>query len=124
MKQIYAFCLTFFLTTFHTTLEADELLEETMPAQGQDFMHTFVLIGIALAFFYFILWRPEQKKRKAVEDARGSMKKGDEVTAMGIVGTVDRVEENTVILKMVDGSKIKFLKAAVSDVSSSGEKKD
>ena len=67
------------------------------------------------------MWRPEQKRRKSLEAQRNSLKKGDRVTAMGIIGTIFRIEENTVILKMVDGSKIEFLKAAISDVIASGD---
>lgn len=87
-----------------------------------NFMQTLIMIAIAIIFFYFILFRPEQKRRKALEKKRSDMKKGDKVTAMGIVGTIDRIEETTVILKMVDGAKIEVLKAAITEVQPSGEK--
>ncbi len=86
------------------------------PAREQGFSQTLIMIGIALLFFYFILWRPEKKRRKALEERRSAMQKGDRVTAMGILGTIHRVEKETVIVKMYDGSKIEFLKAAISDV--------
>lgn len=89
---------------------------EPLPPRDQGFTQTLVMIAIALIFFYFILWRPEQKRRKEMEEQRGAMKKGDRVTAMGIVGTVFKVQDQTVILKMVDGSKIEVLKGAISDV--------
>lgn len=82
---------------------------------------TLVMIGIALVFFYFILWRPEQKKRKAMDQQRNAMKAGDKVTAMGIIGTIARIQEHTVIVKMYDGSKIEILKAAITDVQASSE---
>lgn len=86
------------------------------------FSQTFIMIGVALIFFYFILWRPEQKRRKLMDQQRNGLKAGDRVTAMGIVGTVAKVQETTVILKMVDGAKIEVLKAAISDVQpSTGE---
>ena len=88
------------------------------PAGG--ISQTLIMIGIALVFFYFILWRPEQKRRKTAQQMRESMKKGDRVTAMGIIGKVDKIQEQTVILKMVDGAKIEFLKAAITNVESSG----
>lgn len=84
-------------------------------------MQTFIMIGIAILFFYFILWRPERKRRKDMEAKRGKMQKGDQVTAMGIIGTLDKIKEQTVILKMVDGSKIEFLKAAISEVKPQSE---
>ena len=82
---------------------------------------TLIMIGVALVFFYFILWRPEQKRRKAAEQMRRSLKKGDRVTAMGIIGKVEKIQEQTVVLKMVDGSKIEFLKGAITDVQPSSE---
>ena len=90
--------------------------EEGTPSSQGSMMQTFIMIGIALVFFYFILWRPEQKRRKAAEQMRGSLKKGDKVTAMGIVGKIDKIQEQTVILRMVDGAKIEILKAAITDV--------
>src|SRR3982751_6488787 len=90
--------------------------EAAAPARESNFMQTLMMLGFGVLFFYFLLWRPEQKRRKNAEKQRSSMKKGDRVTAMGIIGTVVRVQETSVILKMVDGSKIEVLKAAVSDV--------
>lgn len=91
---------------------------EAAPVAGREsnFMQTLIMIGIAIVFFYFILWRPEQKRRKAMEKQRDTLKKGDKVTAMGIIGTVDKVQENSVILKMIDGAKIEVIKGAITDV--------
>lgn len=103
-------------------LSATLFAEEAAPAARQQSMwQTLMMIGIALVFFYMILWRPEQKKRKKMQQQRSSMQKGDRVTAMGIVGTLVRVEKDTVILKMVDGSKIEVLTAAISDVKPGNE---
>jgi len=95
--------------------------QDAAPSPGGGLTQTLIMIGIALVFFYFILWRPEQKRRKASEQMRSSLKKGDRVTAMGIVGKVDKIQEQTVILKMVDGAKIEMLKAAITDVQPSAE---
>lgn len=91
------------------------------PPRDQGLGQTIIMIAIALIFFYLILWRPEQKRRKAMELQRSSLKKGDRVTAMGIIGTVVRLQEQTVILKMYDGSKIEVLKAAISEVMAGSE---
>lgn len=92
--------------------------------RDQGFSQTLVMIAIALVFFYLILWRPEQKRRKAAEELRNQLKKGDRVTAMGIVGSIETVKENTVIVRMYDGSKLEFLKAAISEVNSGSEEKE
>jgi preprotein translocase subunit YajC len=113
MKSLYSFLFSFFLVST-SFLSADEA--ESMPPRDQGLWQTVIMIAIAVFFFYFILWRPEQKRRKAVEQQRSSLKKGDRVTAMGIIGTVIRIQEQTVILKMYDGSKIEVLKGAITDV--------
>lgn len=105
------------LACFMTLMASLPLMADETPARSQgSFLQTIIMIGIAIVFFYFILWRPEQKRRKAMEEKRSSMKKGDKITAMGIVGTIDRIKEQTVIVKMVDGAKIEFLKGAISEV--------
>ncbi|MDE3045360.1 MAG: preprotein translocase subunit YajC [Verrucomicrobiota bacterium] len=93
--------------------------QDAAPSGQGGLMQMVIMIGIAIVFFYFILWRPEQRRRKAAEQLRNSLKKGDKVTAMAILGTIDRMTDNTVVLKMVDGSKIEMLKAAITDVQSS-----
>jgi preprotein translocase subunit YajC len=94
---------------------------EPLPPRDQNPWQMFSVLAIALLFFYFILWRPEQKRRKALEQQRNLMKKGDRATAMGILGTVVKVNEHSVILRMVDGSKIEVLKAAITDVAPGSE---
>ncbi len=81
-----------------------------------NFTQTLFMLGMGLVFFYFVLYRPEQKKRKVLEESKDQMKFGDRVVAVGIVGTIHKVEKETVILKMVDGNKIEVLKAAITEV--------
>lgn len=110
------------LKNFLFLLPASALLaQDAAPTPTGGLTQTLIMIAIALVFFYFILWRPEQKRRKAAEQMRSSLKKGDRVTAMGIIGRVDKVQEQTVILKMIDGAKIEFLKGAITDVQPSTE---
>jgi preprotein translocase subunit YajC len=88
---------------------------DSPPARDAGIWQTASMIGIFLVFFYFILFRPEQKRRQEAEEKRRLIKKGDRVTAMGIIGTVVRVQDDTFILKMYDGSIIEVLKGAVTD---------
>lgn len=99
---------------FHSLFVLAE--EVPTPPRDQGLSQTLIMVAIALVFFYFILWRPEKKRRKEAEEKRNTLKKGDKVTAMGIVGTVYKVQDQTVILTMVDGSKVEFLKGAITDV--------
>src|SRR5689334_1936167 len=100
------------------------MAEGAEPArQGGNMVQTVIMIGVAVVFFYFILWRPEQKRRKQMEQVRSSLKKGDRVTAMGIVGTVVKVQDNSVILSLYEGAKVEILKAAITDVQPAAEEK-
>lgn len=87
-----------------------------LPPPDDSLWQMFIMIAIALLFFYFILWRPEQQRRKAMEEQRNGLQKGDRVAAMGIIGTIVRIGEQTAILKMYDGSKIEVYKATITDV--------
>ena len=112
------FCLLGLFTCLFNSLFAQE---GASPSGGGNMMQTFIMIGLALVFFYFILWRPEQKRRKALEKQRGAMKKGDRVTAMGIIGRVDKILDKTIILTMYDGSKIEVVSGSITDVQSGTE---
>ncbi len=101
------------LNQFFTAILAQEV---PPPPKDQGLWQTLIMISVAMIFFYFILWRPEQKRRKEQETQRASIKKGDRVVAVGIVGTVVKVQDETLILKMYDGSKIEVLKVAINDV--------
>lgn len=93
------------------------MLIEAFAGQDQNLMHTILMLGVGILFFYFILWRPEQKRKKMLEEKKNSIKKGSKVKAMGIVGTVLKVEEDTVVLSTCDSTKIEMLKSAITDVS-------
>ncbi len=113
MKKAYGFLAAALLSTLSV------FADDAAPAgRENNLMQTLIMIAVALVFFYFILWRPEQKRRKQMENLRTSLKKGDRITAMGIIGTVVKVQENSVILAMCEGAKIEVLKAAITDVQS------
>lgn len=112
--KIYAILTTMLLIANGRVFGAEG--EEVLPPPDNSFWQTLMMIGIAFLFFYIILWRPEQKRRKALEEQRTALKKGDRVVAMGIIGTVLRIDDQTVIVKMYDGSKLEFYKAAISDI--------
>lgn len=53
-----------------------------------------------MVLFYFMLIRPENKKKKAAEEMRNSLKIGDDVTTIGgILGTICAVKENSVVIE-------------------------
>lgn len=76
------------------------------------------MIVIMIAIFYFLLIRPENKKKKETAKMRDSLKAGDKITTIGgIVGRIVKVkDEELVIESSTDKSKIRIMKWAVSTV--------
>jgi len=74
------------------------------------------MIVVMLAVMYFLLIRPENKKKKAAEEMRNSLKVGDTITTIGgIVGTICAVKEQTVVMETgADRVRIEFTKWAIS----------
>jgi preprotein translocase subunit YajC len=74
----------------------------------------FVLI---ILVFYFLILRPQQKKAKDREKLLSGVQKGDKVvTSGGIHGTVEGIEDNTILVKIADNVKVKMEKGAISTI--------
>lgn len=74
----------------------------------------FVLI---ILVFYFLILRPQQKRAKDREKLLHGVQRGDKViTAAGIHGTVEGIEDNTVLVKIADNVKVKMEKSAISTI--------
>ena len=71
---------------------------------------------IVIAIFYFMLIRPENKRKKEAEQMRSNMKVGDEVTTIGgIVGTVVNVKDDKFVIETgADQVRIEFMTWALS----------
>ena len=71
---------------------------------------------ILIAVFYFLLIRPENKKKKAAAKMRSELAVGDEITTIGgVVGTICQVKEDTIIIETsADRVRVEFAKFAVS----------
>jgi len=78
---------------------------------------TFVPIILIFVILYFLMIRPQNKKRKETEKMLAALKKGDRiVTIGGLYGTVQNVKDTTVIIKADDNVKLEFLRSAISSV--------
>lgn len=72
----------------------------------------FVLI---FAVFYFIVIMPAKKQQKKKDAMIAGLKKGDRVvTGGGIHGTVATVEDQSLLLKVAENTKIRISKTAVA----------
>lgn len=75
-----------------------------------------LMLLLMIAIFYFMLIRPENKRKKEAEQMRSSVKTGDKIiTIGGIVGTVVNVKENRIVIETgADQVRIELEKWAIS----------
>lgn len=81
-------------------------------------MSTFgpMLLILALIFgmFYFFIIRPLRQREKKHDLMVEELQKGDMViTAGGIYGQIESIDENSVVIKVESGATIRMAKGAV-----------
>ena len=76
----------------------------------------FLLFGFMI-LIYFLMIRPENKRRKTHQEMISSLEMGDEiVTAGGILGKVSKITDQYIELSISDNTKIKIQKTSISAV--------
>ena len=75
-------------------------------------------IVLMIAIFYFLMIRPESKRKKQAEEMRNSLKKGDWLTTIGgVYGRVVAITDRTVVIETSeDRVRVEFLKSAIGQV--------
>ncbi len=88
----------------------------TGTGMGGDMGGTLLMIGGMIAIFYFLLIRPENKRKKEAEQIRNSLKVGDQITTIGgIIGTVVSVKDDKFVMETsADQVRIELAKWAIS----------
>ena len=78
-------------------------------------MESLLLMVAMIAVFYFLIIRPENKRKKQAEQMRSSLKKGDRVTTIGgMVGKIVQVNDSTIVFETSeDRVRIEVTKWAV-----------
>ncbi len=82
-----------------------------------------IMMVLMFAIFYFMLIRPENKRKKEAEQMRSSVRTGDKiVTIGGIVGTVVNVKENRIVIETgADQVRLEVEKWAISSNETAAE---
>ena len=77
---------------------------------------SLAMIVVMIAVCYFLLIRPENKRKKQAEEMRNSLKKGDQITTIGgIIGKIVQVTDETIIIETSDDRvRMELAKWAVS----------
>lgn len=74
----------------------------------------WIMMIVIFAIMYFFMIRPQNKKRKEIEQFRNNLQVGQEViTASGMYGKIKSIEATFVILEIADGVKVKLDKGAI-----------
>ena len=61
---------------------------------------SILMIVVMIAVFYFMLIRPENKRKKQAEEMRNSIKKGERITTIGgMIGKVVQVNDNSIVFE-------------------------
>ena len=86
------------------------------PSLGGGLLSMLPMLLIMVAVFYFMLIRPENKRKKEAEQMRDTLKVGDEVTTIGgITGKVVHIKDEKFVLETgADQVRIEFAKWALS----------
>ena len=79
-------------------------------------MTSILMIVAMIAVFYFLMIRPENKRKKEAEPMRSAVKVGDEIiTIGGVVGTVVSVKDDKFVMETsADQVRVEFTKWAIS----------
>lgn len=77
----------------------------------------FVMMGVMVVMFYFLLIRPQQRQRKELLARIESLQSGDRVvTNSGLHGIVHKIKEHTLIIKADEGTMLEYDKTVVAHV--------
>ena len=74
-----------------------------------------ILLVAMIAVFYFLIIRPENKRKKAAEEMRNSLKKGERVVTIGgVMGRIVQVNDTSVVVETSeDRVRVEFAKWAI-----------
>ncbi len=86
------------------------------------FITMIIFLGLIFAVMYFLMIRPQRKRQSQHSQLIQELQRGDKViTTGGIYGELDAVTESEVILKVEDGTKLRFLKNSIVGKQETGE---
>jgi preprotein translocase subunit YajC len=92
-----------------------------MPEPSANPILSFLPLILMFVVFYFLLIRPQQKRQAEHAQLLKNLKKGDRVvTSGGIIGTVQTLQDDYVVLKVGEpDTQSAVLRSAIQDIRTS-----
>jgi preprotein translocase subunit YajC len=106
------------ITTCHTEGEY-VFLATDQGSGGSGFISLLPIVAIVV-LMYFLLIRPQNKRRREMQELQSQVGVGDEIqTTSGLYGTVVEMDDESVTLEASPGVKLRFARGAVGRVVTS-----
>ncbi|MFZ1322878.1 MAG: preprotein translocase subunit YajC [Ignavibacteria bacterium] len=87
------------------------------PGGIESILSSIVPFLLIIFIFYFLILRPQQKRQKERAKLLESIKKGDKIiTAGGMHGLVEGLDDKTLLVKITDNVKVKMERSAVTTI--------
>ncbi|MDG4780562.1 preprotein translocase subunit YajC [Micromonospora sp. WMMD961] len=81
-----------------------------------------LMIALLFGVMYFMMIRPQQKRRKEAEAMQSGLGPGDEVVTIGgLYGTVTGIEDDTVLIEVAPGVQTRYARPAIARVVTRAE---
>ncbi|WBB69722.1 preprotein translocase subunit YajC [Micromonospora sp. WMMD812] len=81
-----------------------------------------LMIVLLFGVMYFMMIRPQQKRRREAEAMQSALSPGDEVVTIGgLYGTVTGVDDDTVLLEVAPGVQTRYARPAIARVVTRAE---
>lgn len=90
------------------------MLEAADQASGGGSILTFLPIILLFAAMYFLLIRPQSKRRREAQQMQSRLAPGDEVqTVGGLFGTVTSIDDEAVTIEAAPGVNLRYTRGAI-----------
>lgn len=87
------------------------------PGGMESILSSIVPFLLIIVIFYFLILRPQQKRQKERAKLLESIKRGDKViTAGGIHGTIEAIEDKTILVKVSENVKMKMERSSITTI--------
>ena len=79
-------------------------------------IYIIAFLGVLGLVFYFFMIRPQRRRQQEHDALMSQLKQGDSViTAGGIYGWVESVDQDSVVLKIESGATMRIAKSSIAN---------